>query len=103
MMGYSPNITVRSVPPGRSICMVLARSSRAARLDHRLLEPGRRHQGFELVRGIDHHEHSGARVARLLEPSCEQQDVKTDQHVGSLDRLQRALATPDSRDADLGP
>src|SRR6266699_517080 len=45
-----------------------------------------------------------ARVsARLLEPAREQRDVETDQHVGRLDRLERALAAADGFDPDLGP
>jgi hypothetical protein len=70
---------------------------------HGLLEAGRRHQLFELVGGVDHHEHAGAGVARLLEPAREQRNVQADQHVGRLDRLQRALALADGGDADLGP
>src|SRR5262245_45999352 len=37
-----------------------------AGMHHRLLEAGRRHQRLELVRAVDHHEHAGAGVARLL-------------------------------------
>ena len=69
----------------------------------RLLEAGRRHQLLELVRPVDHHQHARAGVARLLQPAREQRDVQADQHVGRLDRFERALAAADRLDADLGP
>ena len=72
-------------------------------MHHRLLEAGRRHQLLELVRPVDHHQHAGAGVARLLQPAREQRDMQADQHVGRLDRLERALAAADRFDADLGP
>ena len=103
MVGYSPSLTVRSVPPGRVIRMVLARFEPLAGMDDRLLEARRRHQLFELVRPVDHHQHARAGVARLLEPAREQRDVQADQHVGRLDRVERALAAADRLDADLGP
>src|SRR5262249_31696048 len=62
---------------------------------HRLLEAGGRHQRFELVRAVDHHEHARTGVARLLQPAREQRNVQADQHVGRLDRLERALAASD--------
>src|SRR6516165_5603148 len=74
-----------------------------ARVFHRLLEAGGRHQRFEFVGTVDDHEHPRAGVARLLEPAREQGDVQTDQHVGRLDRLERALAASDGLDPDLGP
>src|SRR6516162_546663 len=74
-----------------------------ARVSHRLLEAGGRHQRFELVGTVDDHEHPRAGLARLLEPAREQGDVQTDQHVGRLDGLERALAAPDRLDPDLGP
>src|SRR5712691_11443050 len=74
-----------------------------ARIGHGLLEAGRRHERLQLVGAVDHHEHPGAGVARLLEPAREQRDVQADQHVGRLDRLERALAAPDRLDPDLGP
>src|SRR5262245_133669 len=70
---------------------------------HRLLEAGGRHQRFELVGTVDDHEHPRAGVARLLEPAREQGDVEANQHVGRLDRLERALAASDGLDPDLGP
>src|SRR5262245_38534482 len=74
-----------------------------ARVFHRLLEAGGRHQRFELVGTVDDHEHPRAGVARLLEPAREQGNVQTDQHVGRLDRLERALAASHGLDPDLGP
>src|SRR5262249_59721747 len=70
---------------------------------YRLFETGRRHQRLELVGTIDNHEHPRAGLARLLEPAREQGDVETDQHVGRLDGLERALAASDGLDPDLGP
>src|SRR6516225_900865 len=70
---------------------------------HRLLEAGGRHQRLELVGTVDDHEHPRAGVARLLEPAREQGNVETDQHVGRLDRLERALAASHGLDPDLGP
>src|SRR5262245_26623618 len=72
-------------------------------ISDRLLQAGRRHERFEFVGTIDDHEHPRAGVARLLEPAREQGDVETDQHVGRLDRLERALATPDGLNPDLAP
>ena len=72
-------------------------------MDDRLLEAGRRQQFLEFVRPVDHHQHAGAGVARLLQPAREQRDVQADQHVGRFDRLERAFAAPDRFDADLGP
>ncbi len=74
-----------------------------ARVPHRLFEAGRRHQRLELVGAVDDHEHARAGIARLLEPAREQGDVETHQHVGRLDRLERALAASDGLDPDLGP
>src|SRR5262245_56230488 len=74
-----------------------------ARVSHRLLEAGGRHQRFELVGTVDDHEHPRAGLARLLEPAREQGDVQTDQHVGRLDGLERALAAADGLNPDLGP
>src|SRR5262245_56185879 len=74
-----------------------------ARVSYRLFEAGRRHQRLELVGTIDNHEHPRAGLARLLEPAREQGDVETDQHVGRLDGLERALAASDGLDPDLGP
>src|SRR5262245_10677254 len=74
-----------------------------ARVPDRLLEAGRRHQRFELVGTVDDHEHPRAGLARLLEPAREQGDVQTNQHVGRLDRLERALAASHGLDPDLGP
>src|SRR5215510_1140306 len=70
---------------------------------HGFLQPGRRHQLFELIGSVDDHEHPRSGVARLLEPSGEERNVQAHQHVGGLDRLQRPLAPADSRDADLRP
>src|SRR5215831_12168985 len=70
---------------------------------HRLLEARGRHQHLELVGTVDDHEHPRAGLARLLEPAREQRDVQTHQHVGRLDRLERALAASDGLDPDLGP
>src|SRR5260221_14370273 len=69
----------------------------------RLFEAGWRHQRLELVGAVDDHEHARAGIARLLEPAREQGDVETHQHVGRLDRLERALAASDGLDPDLGP
>src|SRR5262249_41683443 len=74
-----------------------------ARVSHRLLEAGRRHQRLEFVGTVDDHEHPRAGIACLLEPAREQGDVETNQHVGRLDRLERALAASDGLDPDLGP
>src|SRR6516225_6998799 len=74
-----------------------------ARVSHRLLQAGRRHQRLELVGTVDDHEHARAGIARLLEPAREQGDVETHQHVGRLDRLERALAAADGFHPDLGP
>src|SRR6516165_6066047 len=74
-----------------------------ARIPHRLFEAGRRHQRLELVGAVDDHEHARAGIARLLKPTREQGDVETHQHVGRLDRLERAFAASDGLDPDLGP
>src|SRR5215472_4183565 len=74
-----------------------------ARVSHRLLEAGRRHQRLELVGTVDDHEHARTGIARLLEPAREQGNMQTHQHVGRLDRLQCALAAPDGLDPDFGP
>jgi hypothetical protein len=74
-----------------------------ARVSHRFLETGGRHQRLELVGPVDHHEHPRAGLARLLEPAREQGDVETDQHVGRLDGLERALAASHGLNPDLGP
>src|SRR5947199_1825795 len=70
---------------------------------HGLFETGRRQQSFEFVGAVDDHEHPRAGIARLLEPAREQGDVQAHQHIGRLDRLERALAAPHGFDADLGP
>src|SRR5262245_11553666 len=74
-----------------------------ARVSYRLFEAGGRHERFELVGTVDDHEHPRAGLARRLEPAREQGDVETDQHVGRLDGLERALAASDGLDPDLGP
>src|SRR5262249_54850352 len=58
---------------------------------------------LELVGTVDDHEHARAGVARLLEPAREQGDVETDEHVGRLDGLERALAASHGLNPDLGP
>src|SRR5512132_4303569 len=68
-----------------------------------LLEARRRHQRLEFVGAVDHHEHTRAGLARLLEPAREQRNVEADEHVRRLDRLERALAASDGLDPDLGP
>src|SRR5262245_1022649 len=70
-----------------------------AGMGYRFFEAGRRQQSLELVGPVDDHEHPRARLARLLEPAREQGDVKAHQHVGRLDRLERAFAAPDGLDA----
>ena len=103
MVGYSPRLTVRSVPPGRVMRMVLARLSRSSAWITASLRPGG---------AISSSSSSGpsitistrrAGVARLLQPAGEQRNVQADQHVGGLDGVERALAAADRLDADLGP
>ena len=69
----------------------------------RLFQSGRRHQRLQLVRVVDHHEHAGAGIARLLEPAREQRDVQAYQQIRRLDGFQRALAAADRLHADLSP
>ena len=94
---------MRSVPPGRVIAHGPGALQPLVGVNDGLLQAGRRHQFFELVRPVDHHQHAGARVARLLEPAREQRNVQADQHVGGLDGIERALAAADRLHADPGP
>ena len=94
---------MRSVPPGLRDAHGLGALQPRVGVQHRLLEAGRRHQLLKLVGPVDHHQHAGAGIARLFQPAREQRNMQADQHVGRLDRLERALAAADRLDADLGP
>src|SRR4029450_4576523 len=75
MVGYSPSLTARSLPPARRRRMVFARLRRPPRLG--------------CLGALDHHAHTRAGLPRVLEPAREQRNVEADEHVRRLDRLER--------------
>ena len=73
-------------------------------MQDRFLQAGRRLKLVEIVGRVDHHLHTNAPCpCTSRQPLGKERHVEDQDHVGGAERLQRALALADRRNADAGP